>query len=166
VIVKRIRIPAATLLAAGFFAVAGCGGGGERFAPVSGIVTIDGKPYDKAVVSFQPIAQKGSINAGMGSSAYTDENGKFVLKCMDGRNNGAVVGRHVVRIMTKGNNVMGQDPNQVGSPDGDVKAPSKAQVDPIPAEWNSASTKEFEVPSGGTDKANFDIVTPKKGGKK
>lgn len=162
---KRIRLPAAAFLAVGFLTVAGCGSG-EHFAAVSGVVTVDGKPYDNAVVSFQPIAQKGSINPGMGSSAYTDSNGKFVLKCMDGKNNGAIVGSHVVRIMTKGNNVTGQDPNQVGSPDGDVKAPTKAQVDPIPAEWNSDSKKTFDVPSGGTDKANFDIVTTKKGGKR
>ena len=34
----------------------------------------------------------------------------------------------------------------------------KSYTDPIPPEWNSASTKEFDVPSGGTDQANFDIV--------
>ena len=46
----------------------------------------------------------------------------------------------------------------LGTPDGSAKV----QIDPIPAEWNSSSTKEFDVPAGGTDKANFDIVGKKK----
>ena len=157
------RIAAASFLAAGLIGIAGCGGG-PRFAPVSGIVTLDGKPYDDAVVVFQPVAVAGSLNPGMGSSAYTDSNGRFQLKCMDAKNNGAVVGKHIVSIMTKGNNVVGQDIG-TGSPDGEA-TPAKRIVNLIPAEWNSDSKKEFDVPSGGTDKANFDIVSAKGGKKK
>jgi len=133
----------------------GCSGG-PSFAPVSGVVTIDGVPYAKAVVSFQPIGGAENPNPGRGSSAYTDDRGRFTLKCDDG-STGAVVGKHLVRIMTKGNDVVGQDPNS-SSDDG---APAKRDVDPIPAEWNSSSKKEFDVPAGGTTKANFDIVAKK-----
>jgi len=149
----RRLIAASCLLAA--LICFGCSGD-TKYAPVSGIVTIDGKPYGKAVVSFQPIGSKENPNPGRGSSAYTDENGRFVLKSDNG-NDGAVVGKHLVRIMTKGNNVVGQDPNG-SSDDG---APAKREVDPIPPEWNATSTKEFEVPAGGTDKANFEITTKK-----
>jgi hypothetical protein len=69
-----------------------------------------------------------------------------------------VVGKHLVRIMTKGNDVVGDSP-EGGSPDG---APAKREVDPIPAEWNALSKKEFDVPPEGTDKANFDIVGRKR----
>lgn len=156
----RLRVLAAGGLLA---AMVGCSGGPE-FAPVSGVVTLDGKPYAKAVVSFQPIGTSDNPNPGRGSSAYTDENGRFVLKS-DNDRDGAVVGKHRVRIMTRGNDVVGQDPNAeeaagTGSDDG-----GKARVDPIPPEWNALSDKEFVVPSGGTDQANFDIVT-KKGKKK
>jgi hypothetical protein len=141
------------------FAAAGCSGG-AKFAPVSGVVTLDGKPYGNAVVSFQPIGDKGNPNPGKGSSAYTDENGRFVLVGADGED-GAVVGKHLVRIMTRGNDVVGQP--EVGSPD---DAPvGRGKVDPIPPEWNALSKVEFEVPKGGTDKANFDI-TSRKGKKK
>ena len=105
------------------------------------------------------------MNAGLGSSAYTDSNGRFVLKSMDGKSSGAVIGRHIVRIMTKGNDVVGQDLG-TGSPDGEVANPTKKIVNAIPPEWNSESDKEFEVPSGGTDKANFDIISAKPAGKK
>jgi hypothetical protein len=140
----------ATLLAF----VMGCSGGGT-FVPVSGVVTLDGKPYDKAVVSFQPMASEGNPNPGRGSSAYTDQSGRFVLE--SDNHKGAVVGKHRVRIMTRGNDVVGASP-EGGSPD---DAPVARNVDPIPAEWNSTSDKEFEVPAGGTDKANFEIVTKK-----
>jgi hypothetical protein len=120
-------------------------------------VTLDGKPYGKAVVSFQPLATEGNPNPGRGSSAYTDESGRFVLES-EHRARGAVVGKHRVRIMTRGNDVVGQSP-EGGTPDG---APPRKELDPIPPEWNALSQVEFEVPRGGTDKANFDILTRKR----
>jgi hypothetical protein len=143
-------------------AALGCGDSGPKMAEVSGVVTINGKPYGKAVVSFQPIGTKENPNPGRGSSAYTDENGRFVLKTDDGRN-GAVVGKHRVRIMTKGNDVVGYDP-ALGSPDGDPNAPAAGkgkEVDPIPPEWNALSTQECDVPAGGRNDANFDIKNPR-----
>jgi hypothetical protein len=151
----RVRVTVAAALVA---LCAGCSGGGPQYVPVSGVVTLDGKPYAHAVVSFQPVGTKENPNPGRGSSAYTDENGRFVLKCDD--KDGAVVGTHLVRIMTKGNDVVGQMPDGT-SADGGSRAAPKGRVDPIPAEWNSNSKVEFEVPKGGTDKANFDITTKK-----
>ena len=135
-------------------AAIGCSDG-TQYASVSGTVKLDGKPYGKAVVSFQPIGTKDNANPGRGSSAYTDENGRFVLKC-DGTINGAVIGKHQVRIMTRGSDNITADPT-VGSSDEASK--DKREVDPIPPEWHSLSKKEFDVPSGGTDKADFDITS-------
>jgi hypothetical protein len=145
-----IRFP--WLAALALIAMAGGCGGGARFAPVSGVVTLDGKPYGKAAISFQPIGTSDNPYPGRGSSAYTDENGKFVLISDD--NNGAVVGKHLVRITTRAAELKGEP--GVGSPDG---APVNRPREPIPAEWNYESEKTFEVPPGGTDKANFDIVS-------
>jgi hypothetical protein len=129
---------------------AGCDSG-PRFAPVSGVIKINGQPYGKAVVSFQPIGGVENPNPGRGSSAYTDESGRYVLKSDE--KNGAVVGKHRVMIMTKGADVVGADPTK-SSPDG--PAPRRG-IDPIGPEWNSQSDKTFDVPPGGTDKADFDI---------
>src|SRR5262245_74570 len=107
----RLRL----LAAGGLLAVMlGCSGG-SNFAPVSGVVKIDGQPYGNAVVSFQPVGTKENPNPGKGSSAYTDENGRFVLRGTDGED-GAIIGKHRVRIMTRGNEVVGQSP-EGGSPD-------------------------------------------------
>jgi hypothetical protein len=148
----RLRLLAAGALLA---ALAGCSGG-PAYAPVSGVVKLNGKPYGKAVVSFQPVGTADNPNPGRGSSAYTDENGRYVLQ--SDKHNGALVGKHLVRIMTRGNQVVGQDPS-IGSDD---KTPLRPDVDPIPPEWNALSKKEFDVPPGGTDKADFDIVPGKK----
>jgi hypothetical protein len=154
--VPTMTVAAVGLLVAG---VAGCGG--SKYAPVSGVVTLNGKPYGKAVVSFQPHATKDNPNPGRGSSGYTDENGRFTLKSDDGHE-GAVVGNHRIRIMTRRDNTTGEFDPEVGSPDLDPKARPRGFVEPIPPEWYATSTKDFEVPAGGTDQANFDIVNKKK----
>src|SRR5262245_44330184 len=131
----------------------GCGGGGPKYVPVSGVVTLDGKPYGDGVVVFLPKATSDNPNPGRSSAGETDANGKFVLKT-DELKTGAVVGKHLVKISTRGP-VVQFDP-AVGSPD---NAPPNIKRDLVPAEWNTMSYKEFEVPARGTDKANFDIVT-------
>ncbi len=141
--------------------VAGCGGVG-KYAKVSGVVRLDGKPYPNATVSFQPLATKGKPNPGRGSTGLTDHNGKYILLTDDGHS-GAVVGKHRIRIRTKV-----EDPTNVfdpttGSPDSPpVARGKKADPEPIPAEWFADhTTKEFDVPPGGTNKADFEIVTKK-----
>ena len=138
---------------------AGCGGG-PKYVPVSGVVLVDGQPYGKAVVSFQPIGTPDNPTPGRGSSAYTDENGRFVLKCDDGTN-GAVVGKHQLRIMTRGNDVV-QLADGGGSVDGG--GPTRGTVDPIPADWGTDSKREVDVPAGGLSDLKFKItaVKPKK----
>ena len=142
----RLCLLAAVLLAA---ALAGCSD--AKFVPVSGVVTVDGKPYGKAAVSFQPMGDKDNPNPGRGSSAYTDESCKFVLKSDE--KDGAVVGKHRVRITTRPDALQGEV--GVGSPDG---TPANMPRNALPLEWRDPG-KEFEVPPGGTDKANFDIKT-------
>jgi hypothetical protein len=108
------------------------------------------------VVVFLPKATPDNPNPGRSSAGETDANGHFVLKT-DEMKNGAVPGKHRVKISTRGP-VMQFDA-ATGSAD---SAPSTVKRDLIPAEWNTMSDKEFEVPPGGTDKANFDIVTKKR----
>jgi hypothetical protein len=151
-----------TLCVAGFcVAVAlasGCGGDGPKYVPVSGVVTLDGKPYPNAFVSFQPKSSKENPEPGRGSMGLTDASGRFVLK-YDGKD-GALIGTHSIRIYTQSGKGVKQLDDDTGSPDG-----AAGDLDPIPMEWNEQSQKTFDVPTGGTDKANFDI-TSAKGAKK
>ena len=85
------------LLGSALLLVLGCGGG-AKVVPVTGRVTLNGKPLADAKVSFQPIAKEKSMEAaGPGSTGKTDAEGKFTLKTPTGQD-GAVVGMHRVRI--------------------------------------------------------------------
>jgi len=150
------RAAPAALLALALGAAAGCGEK-NKYVPVSGVVRVNGKPYPNAMVYFQPVGSKEDPNPGRGSTGVTDENGKFVLKAEDGKD-GAVAGTHQIKIRTYENNNMmaGFDPAK-GTPDRQPDPP-KGKVDPIPADWRSIGEHTFDVPAGGTDQANFEIV--------
>jgi hypothetical protein len=141
--------------------LAGCNSG-PALAPVSGVVTLNGKPYSNAVVSFQPVASGTgeNINPGKGSSGTTDANGRFILR-YNGNREGAIVGKHMVRITTMPGKGSSEPTDDTGTPDGVVmpKGASNLEFDPIPMEWNEKSQKVFEVTAAGTDQANFDIVS-------
>jgi hypothetical protein len=65
-----------------------------KVAPVSGVVTLDGKPLDRASVVFKPEA------GGRPSFGVTDEQGRFTLAySMD--EDGAEVGSATVTVSTK-----------------------------------------------------------------
>src|SRR5262249_37435884 len=109
-------------------------------------------------VVFQPVGGKDNQNPGRGSSGITDDDGRYTLKTDDGTN-GALVGTHQVKIRTQGE-VVGYDPN-VGSPD-NAPGPEKGKIDPIPRAWRTLGEQPtFEVPAGGTDKADFNLENPR-----
>ncbi|HEX5272747.1 MAG TPA: hypothetical protein VFW33_19755 [Gemmataceae bacterium] len=125
----------------------GCGSG-QKFAPVSGKVTLDGQPLAGATVSLQPIAPEGSAEAGPGSAGKTNEKGEYTLTGDKGQK-GALVGKHRVVITCLR--------QQAG--DGDARPPRGGWplADKVPARYNSSSHETFEVPAGGTDKADFNL---------
>jgi len=147
---------AVVVVAAVCLLACGCGDG-PKVAQVSGVVTLDGKPYPNAVVTFQPQGGNTADGAGMGSTGLTDEQGRYSLTTIDGRG-GAVVGKHRVRIQTRREAGGAPFDANVGSADGSPDPKKKTAVDPIPVEWySSEGGKEFTVPAGGTDKADFAI---------
>src|SRR5262245_47898553 len=136
-------------------AALGCGTG-KRIVPVSGTVTLNKQPLANATVNFQPIAAPGSIDAGIGSQAKTNDKGEYTLMTSTGVN-GAVVGKHRVMISLLS--------EQVG--DSDTRPPSGPPPrggwplgDKVPKRYNSESQETYEVPSGGTNKANFALTSP------
>jgi hypothetical protein len=151
---NRIRACAHAVSAAVLAAsLVGCSEG--RYVPVSGIVTHDRKPYRNALVMFQPIATNERPAPGRASSGSTDADGRFHLKTFEGQD-GAVVGKHRIRITTRySDKLRGYEVWDFAK-----NSFAKATVDPIPPQWNTESYNEFDVPAGGTDKANFDIRTP------
>jgi hypothetical protein len=137
------------LVVVALFLAPGCGPG--KFVPVSGKVTLNGVALADATVSFQPVAAPGSLEAGPGSYAKTNERGEYTLKTITGKP-GAVVGKHQVRISAL-------PPN---ADQGDLRpAPgAKPPEDKVPARYNTQTTLTFEVPAGGTNKADFALESP------
>lgn len=147
-----MRLRCLTLFAAGAVAAAGCSKGPYETAPVSGRVTLNGKPVEKIAVMFQPVAPKGSMNPGPGSFGITDADGRYSLKVIGTDEPGAVVGMHKVRI---------EPYTEPGDPSDDrPRKPPKLAV-PIPRRYNQMEAiLEFDVTPKGSDKADFDLKSP------
>jgi hypothetical protein len=122
-----------------------------KFAPVSGRVTLDGKPLAGAYVYFQPVAPEGkAVAAASGSSAKTNDNGEYKLKGPNGQD-GAWVGRHKVMIDFHS--------AQVGETDERPPRGGWPLKNKVPEKYNKDSKEFFEVPADGTDKADFTLTS-------
>lgn len=128
----------------------GCSSESYRVAPVSGRVTLNGKPLAGVAVMFQPVAPEGNINPGPGSYGITDAEGKYSLKLVGKESKGAAVGKHKVRITDH------DDTRQDPSDDTPVKR-KKTEIK-VPARYNAIEALlEFEVNSKGSTSADFDL---------
>jgi len=77
-------------------ALVGCNGG-PAVKPVTGTVTLDGKPISGAVITFQPVEG----GTGMPAVGTTDASGKYTVTDMAATNigSGAVAGEYRVGVM-------------------------------------------------------------------
>ncbi len=124
--------------------VAGCGGDPYKVAPVSGRITLNGKPLPKASVTFSPVAVGGNQEPGPSSAGKTDADGRYTLSLIGKSGSGAVVGKHKVRIAL------------LDEVDTSVDLPDKTKQ--LPLKYNGQTTLEFEVPAGGADNADFPLT--------
>ena len=133
----------------GFALVLGLGCGSGKFAPVSGTVTMNGKPLAGALVIFSPIAKEGSIDAGPGSSGKTNDKGEYTLTSDTGRT-GALVGKHRVSVSLM----------NPGTGESDDRRRPGQLVNQVPVRYNGKTELTYEVPAGGTGKADFTLKSP------
>jgi len=150
----------------------GCGTEGFVMAPVSGRVTVDGEPVMGLRISFEPVGGESRPVPGPESIAITDSDGRYSLATTDKGWRGAVVGACRVRIWTipaaqEAALFDDRDPNY--DPIAEIKAikaqmrastKKKAPKRPtglLPQRFNDKTELSFNVPSEGTDKADFQI---------
>lgn len=81
--------------------LSGCSDGIKTFpcAKASGVVMCEGKPVQEAQVYFSPLMTGQSAEVSKPAFSWTAEDGTFVLSTY-GDQDGAVVGKHVVRVTT------------------------------------------------------------------
>jgi hypothetical protein len=115
-------------------ALSGCVKSNADVAPVSGHITLDGKPLEFAIVTFQP-AGKTSASSG------TDKGGRYELMYKRGVV-GAPVGQNRVTILLDA-----------------YKAPKGLT---IPPSYNSESKLQADVKPGQNNEFNFDLKTEAK----
>jgi hypothetical protein len=126
--------------------LAGCGSDPYRVAPVSGTVTLNGKPLANTSVTFAPLAVAGAMEPGPSSAGTTDADGRYTLTLIGKDGRGAVVGKHKVRISIR--------------EESDVSNDNPVKVQQLPMKYNAQTTLEFDVPADGSDKADFDLKVP------
>jgi hypothetical protein len=109
---------------------------------------LDGHPAAGVHVGFQPITE-GGRNPGGGSYAITDSDGRFTLKMVEDDRTGAVVGKHRVEIASR---------QQADDTTDSVQKAGRPKA-VVPPKFNRESKLTFDVPSGGTTEANFDLTS-------
>ena len=122
-------------------ACCGCDRSPDGVVPVSGRITLNGRPLANATITFQPVVVGPSLPTVAGSVGYTDADGNFTMRLTDPDAPGAAVGKHVVTITT------------ATPPPRDDALPRGEKV---PAPWRNGS-KTFEVPAAGTTQADFKL---------
>ena len=129
----------------------GCGGeSGPPLGAVTGKVTLYGKPYPKALITFAP------DGGGPAATSTTDENGDYELWSMGKK--GAAVGNHLVTVVTIVEPVSNAPVAATSSDDpayaaqafgGTAAYKANSEVkEKIPAKYNKSSELKKEVNSG------------------
>jgi len=132
------RLETQAILAFAILAV-GCGPSGPEVASVEGMVMLDGKPLESALVMFTPVA------GGRPAAARTDAGGCYVLQYTEDRD-GALLGEHVVSISTY--------------QEGDVSSGIAIVPERVPAKYNVHSEIKTTVKAGNN---NFDFPLSSEG---
>ena len=137
--------------------LAGCGGAEYEVVPVSGRVTLDGKPLADVGLMFVPLSEgRDNPNIGPGSLGRTDADGRFALQTVRGED-GAVTAKHIVR-MSMASDGGAEEGSDEFTPEGDVKRKPTATKSKLPQHAVDGSLT-FDVPAAGTDQANFHLVS-------
>jgi hypothetical protein len=144
-----------TLLRFGFLPLflvvaAGCGKS-YPVAPVSGRVTIDGRPLAHAQVRFLPATGQDLPP----SSGVTDDQGNYELHLQTDGRQGAIVGENHVTISQDQRNkeFMRESMARMAQSGGRGMRPGEL----LPKKYNRTSQLTYTVPAEGKTDANFDL---------
>jgi len=129
-----------SLLAVALLSFSGCSDPEYSLMPLSGTVTLRGKPLANAQIMFSPVGDQ----PGPSSYATTDDQGQYQLVTLDQEKSGAVVGMHRVTITTS---------RALGS--GGEGSPISRELVPRPYR---DGTFQVEVPSEGSTEVNVEVT--------
>lgn len=144
---------------------AGCGD--SSIAPVSGKVTVAGEPVKGIRLVFSPVLSEDGTDPGPWSTGLTNSAGEYTLETRY-KDNGAVVGQHTVAFVYDdiGHIDTFKELRREAKQDGDQAALAAVNKDIAdyearqktrPKSSGDGYNQKFDVPSGGTKEANFDL---------
>lgn len=143
--------------------VAMCAGCDQSaYPPVSGTVTMDGKPVPSVTVVFTPVGTASAPTPGPYSSGVADEQGNFTLRTRHG-DRGAVPGPHRVGIEYGNKDELSELKFELGEADEESKPAIKQRIAELKALFKSRIKiptnviHRFVVPNNGTSSANFEL---------
>jgi hypothetical protein len=149
--------------------VAGCGPSSPgSIAPVSGKLTLDGKPLPGVEIVFSPLEVEGASNPGPWSAATTDAEGNYTMKTRY-KENGAVIGLNHVTMsyddLEPGamEELHGELADAKSSEDEPEKI--KAQIAELKKKLKgraiipASAERDYEVPPGGNKNLNFELTS-------
>lgn len=142
---RRQLMQAALLVSALILPAAGCGTGPYKTAPVSGRVTLDGKPLRGATVAFSRAVPDG-MKAPPAAQGVTDDDGSYTLKVYDDDRSwdGAWVGDNRVTIT-------------LDERDTSKNVHGGALRELVPARYNSDTELQVTVPASGKADMDFQL---------
>ena len=120
--------------------LSGCQNNEVEIGQVTGVVTLDGRPIENAVVYFYPDA------GGRSSIGITNAEGAYELTYR-GDVKGAKIGTHSVSLTTSTEDVIGEN--------GKIK---KGAPERFPPEYSREGTVKREV-NAGDNQINFDVLS-------
>jgi len=130
--------------------VIGCGSDYE-LVPVSGTISLNGKPLPDAIILTQPIGSQENLTPGPGSFARTDANGRFTLELQSEDRVGAVPGECRIKIREAGE----------ARPSSDDTFSRRDLYSRIPPDYLEGLVK-YTIGEEGTDAMDFDLKTRKR----
>lgn len=153
----------AATAAVGVFALAGCSSSEDEWSrnlpetvPAEGVVLLDGKPVEGAVVVFSPVAP-GKYPA----QGVTDTDGEFSLKAFPSKE-GAVAGSYQVGVTKNVEKPTGKARKENFGPDAEHAADL-----PPPSEWENLLPNRYanpansgltmEIPADGTSELKIEL---------
>ena len=165
----RILLAIPCLIAA--LLIVGCGPPRGNIAPVTGKLTLDGKPMPGVEIIFSPKIVEGNSNPGPYSFGTTDEEGNFELETRYG-DKGAAVGWHIVTMQYS--DIEAGVMEELRGELADIKslgeegaAEVQAQIDEVLKKLKGRAVipadaeGEFEVITGKNNEAIFEFEAPK-----
>lgn len=141
----------------GLLFLIGCGDGRPKRVPVTGVVTLNGKPVEDAGVMFM------SSNGGRPASGVTDADGRFKLTTFK-QYDGAVLGQHVITVTKKKKNYKKVAlPQEGGGSKGGLSGPGiilqRKVVWLLPKEYSSPKTSGLAATvESGMDPVNLELT--------